>query len=291
MISIVIPAHNEAAVIERLLRGITTNASADEIEVVVACNGCTDETVKICRDYDFPIKVCETTEASKIAGLNLGDATATGFPRCYIDADVEVDLETIRAVATALESGATLAAAPRMEVNLERSSLPVRMFYRVWLRLPYHTDGMIGSGFFAVSENGRRRFGSFPEIIADDGFVRAQFGESERKTLQSHYFKIVAPTNLWDLIRVKTRSRLGLWELGRKFPETKAREKKNWSSAARRLWLSPTTWLGGPVYLLVVLVAKFRAKRMIRRLDEYEWERDESSRSFTVMQRPQRVSR
>ncbi len=178
-----------------------------------------------------------------------------------------------------------------MKVNLERSSLAVRMFYHVWLRLPYHTDGMIGSGFFAVSEKGRRRFGSFPEIIADDGFVRAQFDESERKTLQSHYFKIVAPTNLWDLIRVKTRSRLGLWELGREFPETKAREKKNWLSAAQRLWLSPTTWLGGPVYLLVVLVAKLRAKRMMRKLNEYEWERDESSRSFTVMQRPQRVSR
>ncbi len=99
MISIVIPAHNEAAVIERLLRVITANASCDEIEVVVACNGCTDETAKICREYSFPIKVCETDEASKIAGLNLGDATATGFPRCYIDADVEVDLDTIRAVA------------------------------------------------------------------------------------------------------------------------------------------------------------------------------------------------
>ena len=64
-------------------------------------------------------------------------------------------------------------------IDLRGSSLAVRAYYRIWLRLPYVREGMIGVGVYALSEEGRRRFGEFPEVIADDGYVRMLFS-SER---------------------------------------------------------------------------------------------------------------
>ena len=43
-VSIVIPAHNEAAVIGRLLSGLLAEAEPDEFEVLVVANGCHDAT-------------------------------------------------------------------------------------------------------------------------------------------------------------------------------------------------------------------------------------------------------
>ena len=39
---------------------------------------------------------------------------------------------------------------------------------------------MIGVGVYALSEEGRRRFDEFPEVIADDGYVRMLFSGTER---------------------------------------------------------------------------------------------------------------
>ncbi|MEM6691138.1 MAG: glycosyltransferase [Planctomycetota bacterium] len=277
-ISIVIPAHDEASVIQRLLDALLADANPTELEIVVACNGCTDATAEICRRYDFPLTVVETEVASKIAALNLGDSQAETFPRFYLDADVKVSWAAIKSVADLLNRGEYLAAAPQMRVDYSRSSWCVRAFYRIWLQLPYHSEGMIGSGLYAVSEAGRRRFGSFPEIIADDGYVRSLFGPSERHTLENCSFTITAPTNIRDLIRVKTRSRLGLWELGKRFPVSRTTESKDWAAAIRRLLFRPKRWLDVLAYLYITLRVRVRAALKFRRLSGYEWETDQSSR-------------
>ncbi|MEO0477153.1 MAG: glycosyltransferase, partial [Planctomycetota bacterium] len=168
MISIVIPAYNEADVIERCLRALTDRPVDGGIEIVVACNGCKDNTAELARRFDESVKVVETQTASKIAALNLGDTHTTAFPRIYLDADVVIDLDTIEAVADVLRTEQALAAAPKMQVDLSRSSWPVRAFYHVWLKQPYHQMGLIGGGFYAVSQAGRARFERFPSIIADD---------------------------------------------------------------------------------------------------------------------------
>ena len=60
MPSVVIPAHNEKAVIERCLRSVLAEPRIEGLEVVVVCNGCSDETAQICRDFDESIVVIET---------------------------------------------------------------------------------------------------------------------------------------------------------------------------------------------------------------------------------------
>ncbi len=278
MISIVIPAHNEASVIARLLESITQDAETNELEIIVGCNGCTDETAQICRDFHYPVVVCETEKASKVAGLNIADRAATCYPRLYIDADVQISLHTIREVANVLQSDSVLASAPSLQVDVSRSSWLVRCFYTVWQRRPYMQQAMVGSGLYAVSEAGRARFLEFPEIISDDGYFLSQFARHERQTAPG-YFTIVAPTNLWDLIRVKTRSRLGLWQLETRFPKTNIREKTSIYSAAVEILKCPRLIPCAVVYLAVIAITRYRAKRMLQDLDEYKWERDESSRN------------
>ncbi|MGW3138555.1 glycosyltransferase, partial [Streptomyces sp. NPDC001139] len=48
MTSIVIPAHNEAPVLGRLLDALLADSlSADDPDIVVVCNGCTDDTASV----------------------------------------------------------------------------------------------------------------------------------------------------------------------------------------------------------------------------------------------------
>src|SRR5664280_2649700 len=117
MISIVIPAHNEAAVIGRCLSSILADAEPGEFEVVVVCNACSDETVETASSFGRDVQVAELPVASKAAALNAGDALATRFPRHFIDADIEVRADDIRRVDAVLSGGTALVAAPGVTVD------------------------------------------------------------------------------------------------------------------------------------------------------------------------------
>lgn len=279
MISIVIPAYNEAGVIERCLAALTARPVDCGIEIIVACNGCRDNTAEIARRFGKPVRVVETQVASKIEALNLGDATATGFPRVYLDADVVVDLDTIEAVAAVLETDEPVAAAPKMRVDLSRSSWAVKSFYHVWLRQPYHRQGLIGGGFYAVSQAGRERFEKFPPIIADDEFVRRHFAACERVNPEGLAFTIHAPHRFSDLVKVKTRSRLGRMELEKRFPQLRSQPGEESGAKKFDIRLKPSLWPAACVYLLVNGLTKWRALKQLGQLDDYQWERDESSRT------------
>ena len=279
MISIVIPAYNEEAVIGRCLSALTATAAPGEFEIIVACNGCRDHTAARAREFGPLVRVVETPQASKIAALNLGDRAATAFPRCFIDADVVVSADAVRQVAQALQTGAVHVAAPALHVDVSRSSWAVRAFYAIWLKTPYHQAGTIGSGFFALSQTGRARFEAFPPIIADDAFVRALFRPAERATLRDCHFTIQAPRTLPDLIKIKTRSRLGLYELAARFPQLPGHGHPTRHSSSA--WLrSPASWPAAAVYLYVNVVTRLRARRQKASLQTYQWERDESSRTI-----------
>ena len=60
---------------------MTENAEPGEMEIIVVCNGCKDDTADVARAFGDPVKVVETEIPSKIKALNLGDEAATCFPR------------------------------------------------------------------------------------------------------------------------------------------------------------------------------------------------------------------
>ena len=77
---------------------------------------------------------------------------------------------------------------------------------------------MIGVGVYALSEEGRGRFEEFPDVIADDGYVRMLFSSSERVHVDDAPVRVYAPARVSDLMRIKTRSRLGRYQLQAALP-------------------------------------------------------------------------
>jgi len=280
MISVIIPAHNESAVIRRTLAGVFAALEQEPGEVIVVCNGCTDDTATICRQFSQDVKVLELQEGSKVLALNAGDRAATGFPRFFVDADVVVSETAFRDVAKVLRSGQVHCVAPRMLIQTGRSSRCVRAFYRIWKETPYHQQGHVGSGLFAISEHGRARFKKFPEnLIADDEFVRRLFQPEERQIVNSCTFSIDAPRNLKSLIKVKTRSRLGNYQLVSRYPQLAVNHAATRYELVRNVSRRPALWGSFPVYLGVALLTAWRARRQFASGRVGVWERDESSRT------------
>ena len=116
-------------------------------------------------------------------------------------------------------------------------------------------------------------------IIADDEFVRRHFNADRRINPQGHQFTIHAPHRFSDLVKVKTRSRLGRMELDRKFPELRASAGEESGANRFDICKNPGLWPAAAVYLLVNGLTRMRAKKQLKQLDSYQWERDESSRT------------
>lgn len=282
MISIVIPAHNEEAVIAAGLRAMIDGVEPGELDIIVVCNGCRDSTAAVARQVGGPIRVIETEVASKTHALNLGDEAAAGFPRFYVDADVAISLDAIRRITVVLDQTGALSAAPAVEtIFLPGTSPLVRAYYDVWMSLPYVREGMVAAGVYAVSRQGRARFETFPDVIADDGYFRLMFGPGERVEVAEAVCRVMAPTNLADLVRIKTRSRLGVVQLQLTFPELhrRATARKRYGLAAWTLLRQPRLYPGVATYVWVTLVSRYRAGRQARNLTGYAWERDNSSRA------------
>ncbi len=277
MISVIIPAHNEANVIARTLRAMV-EVGTGELEIIVVCNGCTDETAGVARKVSPIVKVIETPVAGKAHALNLGDAAATGFPRIYADADVVISKGEIRKLAGALEQRNLLAVAPTPDFDLAASSWGVRAVYQIRALLPSSRDGIGGSGVYALSEAGRARFREFPALTADDGYVRIQFAEHERQMLPEARSRVFPPKTLKDLIATKTRAHYGTLELAAIFPQLwQSRHQRNHASLAR-LFRYPWLWPQLSIYCVVTMIAKHRARKRMRN-GSMQWERDQTSRA------------
>lgn len=279
MISIIVPAHNEERVIARCLHTMIDSSLPGELEIIVVCNGCTDQTATMARSVGDTVRVVETDPASKIIALNLGDSAATGFPRFYVDADVLLPIESIRRVSEVLRRGQYQVAAPRIRVALHNRGWLVRSFYHVWTRLPYLATAAVGSGVYALSQAGRARFACFPDIIADDEYVRRLFPPEERYTVSDCFFTIHPPKTLWALIEIKTRTHKGNYQLSAVYPELRANDAKNYGPSLRGFLREPAAWPRLLVYALVMGAAKLRGYWKFRQGDLQSWEREEDSRS------------
>jgi hypothetical protein len=138
---------------------------------------------------------------------------------------------------------------------------------------------LIGSGVYALSEQGRARFDRFPPIISDDGYARLQFRPEERTSVASAWFQITPPWSLRQLIHIKVRSQKGALQLKRRFPELLANEERDYPSSFRNILATPRLWPCLLLYAFVMLVARSSAYRKYFFGGLDEWERDESSRT------------
>ena len=137
---------------------------------------------------------------------------------------------------------------------------------------------MLGSGVYAISEEGGSRFTTFPDIIADDGFARLLFEPEERLTVEDAWFLMTPPETLRSLIHINVRRRVGRFEMAELHPETTKGEAKHQRGALYRLFANPTLWPGLAVYLyakVACMAIYFVRERQGR---HKEWNRDDTSR-------------
>jgi len=282
MVSIVIPAHNEADVISHCLQRLVQPCKMLEPEIIVVCNGCSDRTAEIVRSFDQAICI-ETDIASKANALNLGDKVATCFPRFYLDADIRLSLNDISIVVEAMKEENALLAVPKAQMDRAGSSWAVRSYYDIWCNLPYCREGMYGAGVYAVSKEGRKRFDEFPAINSDDLFIRGLFKREEKIGVRDAVSIASAPTSLGGLITIKSRGRMGDQRFKANYPEMAENEGKEYGLAIRELIGKVKLWPKVMVYLAVNLITRIRARQMIKAKGFDCWERDESSRGKIKM--------
>ncbi len=281
MASVIIPAHNESGVIDRCLHSILQEGTSktDAFEVIVVCNGCSDDTALRAKKYPN-VTVVEITEASKIKALNKGDSVAASYPRVYLDADIEISSGSLKKAIEIIQSSEILAASPKAEFDLTSSNIWVKSFYAIWTKLPYFSRGkMIGSGIYILSEEGRARFTSFPDLVSDDGFIRSLFSDHERQTLNGCHFKIFVPHTLIELIKIKRRSAFGNRELSAINPNADVGRDNTAKDLlvliTKKPWLIPAAI----VYLIVKLRINSTNRKALSSGAKFKWERDMSSRA------------
>ncbi|MGW5847207.1 glycosyltransferase [Streptomyces sp. NPDC055254] len=307
MTSIVIPAHNEGRVIGRLLDALLADVphapDGTGTEIVVVCNGCTDDTARVAADRGARVRVVEIPTPSKHTALRVGDEHARGFPRLYVDADVVLGAADVRALAGALTAAPELlAAAPGRDIPLAGSAWPVRAYYGVWQRLPAVREGLFGRGVIAVSEAGHARIAALPPLMADDLVASLAFAPGERRVVEEARV-VVRPPRTWsDLVRRRIRAATSSAEVER-FQERREQERRG-SEQERRgrqpregvpepaapsartstadlravLRTRPGLLPGVVVFVVTALAARRGARKAVRAGDFSTWLRDESSR-------------
>jgi glycosyltransferase involved in cell wall biosynthesis len=281
--SVVIAAHNEAAVLGRCLHRLLDGAATGEFEVLVVANGCTDSTAGVARSM-AGVQVIELAEASKSAALNAGDAAATRFPRIYLDADIELTAAGARTLAAAVggpaadggppASGVVLAASPRRILDTTGRPILIRAYYTINRRLPAFRDALFGRGAIVLSQAGRARFDRFPNLMADDLFLDSLFQVGEKREIAMVTTVVAAPRRTRDLLRRLSRVRAGNAAMRATATQVRRARRASWlvDVVLPRPWLLPA----GVCYAALTVAAGLAARRTST---QRNWGRDESSRT------------
>lgn len=270
--AVIIPAHDEAAVIGRTLAPIAGWAQTVGVEIVVVCNGCTDATGEVARSFPG-VRVLELPESSKPAALNAGDEAVRAYPRMYLDADVRLEPAAVEATLRALTEGPWLAARPPAEVDLTGASAAVRAFHRARRRVTSASSALWGAGVYGLSEEGHARLGSFPTLLADDLWVDELFAGDEKMVVPAPPVRVAAPRTARSLLAVLRRTYRGNAEI-------RALIGSAGQSSTRRTFAELAGTVRGPGSAVdaVVYAALVTLARAQRGGSGRPWERDESTR-------------
>lgn len=282
--AVIIPAHNEAAVIGRTLAALSPVLTTGRVEVIVACNGCVDETVTIAKAFDG-VRVIEVAAASKVAALNAADTVATAWPRLYLDADIGISPTALRMVLDRLGRGDVLAARPAFRYDDTGASWSVKAFYRARRRMPTTNRALWGAGAYALSEAGHQRIPQFPDVTADDLYVDGLYTSSEKAILHTPPVNVVTPRDRRSLLAILRRNYRGQAELAAPGPTAQGPAPSPVSSTRQSFRellgsiSSPRSATDAVVYAAFVAIARLKRRRTPPSGTGSMWERDNSSRN------------
>ena len=282
MISVVVPAHNEAAVIGRLLTRLLADAAPGELDVLVVANGCTDGTERVAAAYGPGVRVLSTPDANKFRAMRLADTAAENFPRFYVDADVELDTGSVRNLAAALAQPGVLAVAPERAWPVPGAPWTVSWYLDVWHRLPAARAGLFGRGVVGLSEEGFKRLRDLPEVMGDDLAASLAFTRAEQRVVADATVVVHPPRSLRNLVRIRERALVSTEQLARAgtFAQAGAEARTSRADLAAVVRRDPLRFAPKAVlFVFVTLWVRRRARRRLESGDFRTWQRDDSSRT------------
>jgi poly-beta-1,6-N-acetyl-D-glucosamine synthase len=103
VISVLIPAHNDADVLRECLDAVKAQTVPVD-EIVVVADSCVDDTVAVAESYGAI--VVETAQGGKAASQDVGLAYVSGDILVCIDADTVIDADVVERFVAELEAGA-----------------------------------------------------------------------------------------------------------------------------------------------------------------------------------------
>jgi glycosyltransferase involved in cell wall biosynthesis len=279
VVTLIIPAHNEARVIGRLLSQLVAEAKLGEFDIVVVANGCTDDTAEVAASFGPAVRVISIPVASKSKALAAGNRAVDGFPRIYVDADVELHTRDVRALAEALRRPGVLGAGPQVTNNLADRPRLIRWYYAVWEQLPVVQAGLFGRGIIGVSETGYKRIADLPPMLGDDLAASLAFEAEERMIVPDAHVTVHPPRTLHDLLRIRVRAAMSVNEIeqtdGAPSASARTRPADLLILTRRNPLLAPKVVL----FLSVAVLARSTARRMAGQGGYTKWLRDNSSRT------------
>ena len=262
-LTVIIPANNEEYFIEPCLKALLEqDGSTGMIEVIVAANGCSDQTVPLAQKYidafkarGWELVVLDIKDGGKLMALNTADEMAKGAARAYLDADVISSPLLIGQLQDVLATDTAIYATGRLQVAHGQSAV-TRAYARLWSRLPFMKSGnAAGAGLFAVNAAGRARWDKFPKIISDDTYVRLHFAPDERIEVSAP-FTWPMVEGFTNLVRVRRRQDAGVAEVYRHYPELRRNADKTSMSLRDVILLFFSAPFGFLVYAFVHLIVR-----------------------------------
>jgi glycosyltransferase involved in cell wall biosynthesis len=287
-ISVIVPAHNEEAVLAHCLASLAGQDVCVPVQIIVVGNGCSDRTLAVARASaaaferrGFRYEVIGLATASKAAALNAGDRVAEFGHRVYLDADVTLSSNALSSMLDAFLSDARLMfCSPGLKAIA--TTYAARVYARVWAELPYVKGDVIGAGCYVVRDRGRSRWTTFPDIVADDKFARLHFDRAERRVVEESQFCVHLPVGVAELVRVRSRWIRANRELRAGFPELARNDKRRYGGAARFILQNAALWIDLMPFTAIYLAAEIRAV-MARAHGARTWERAARARETRAM--------
>ncbi len=231
MLSFIIPAYNEEALIEATVKQLQVSAEAlgRDYEIIVVNDASTDRTARVAKAAGA--RVVNVDNRQIAATRNAGAANASGDVFIFVDADTLVPAATLRAALRALDNGAigggaTIKFRGRLSLAAHFTAAIVQQLM--------HLSGMVGGCFMFMSRGAFEAVGGFDEAFYASEEVwlamalrrRGRFvvltqhvQTSGRKLRQNGVFRLLkggAVIMLRGPVGVQKRDGLGLWYDGQR---------------------------------------------------------------------------
>lgn len=293
--AIIIPAYNEAEFIDVALRALLSCGTLRKVKVVVAANGCTDNTAEIARktladvQASSHVQVLDLPEGSKIKAIRAAEALLPPGARLYLDADAICPAETAVSLLRAVGATPTDApvvkvahqvAVPSRKVDTSKiTSAATRAFTDYFYDLPWVKQQTTGRAAYALSADIRATFDEFPDVVADDRWATASLSEY-RPAFVSESVTIFPAETLPSLLAGRRRVYVG------NLNPAVATHDASTESRARgllRTATQPAKWPGLATFVVVNAIAKQQARADVS-AGRVTWSQDHSTQDLPSSQ-------